>query len=162
MEIAEVEVNHLKVDGSLQISATHPLGHFEGDFLRYSSGSGKCTLNNVFVKNRGIRRDLPQIYWKNQLIREESCHIILHGNAEFYAENVTLQGDLVISVPPGERWRAFSNKNGEVEFEKEEIRTASWQWVYQQREEEIILLRQEVDRKEEGVELAFDGSRKLF
>lgn len=53
---------------------------------------GKCKLHNVKVVNRGIDwNSKSNVYWRNDVNRLETCKIILHGNAEFEASNVTIE-----------------------------------------------------------------------
>lgn len=56
------------------------------------SRCGRCKLNNVKVLNKGIDWDCgDNTYWKHDVQRFEALKIILHGNAEFEASDVTLQ-----------------------------------------------------------------------
>lgn len=53
---------------------------------------GRCKLQHVKVQNRGIDWACEDnIYWKHDVKRKEELRVILHGNAEFEATNVTLQ-----------------------------------------------------------------------
>lgn len=53
---------------------------------------GKCKLQNVKVQNKGINWNSgDNTYWKHEVQRFEALKIILHGNAEFEATDVTLQ-----------------------------------------------------------------------
>jgi hypothetical protein len=46
----------------------------------------------VNVVNRGIDwNSKSNVYWRNDVNRLETCKIILHGNAEFEASNVTIE-----------------------------------------------------------------------
>ena len=106
LEIADVFLNDLVLDGSLLVLAKNVLGHDSQGIVRYSHNTGKCVLKNVRVKNKGINRKTTRRYWKNQIKRHEALKIILQGHSEFYAENITFEGDQTLVVPHGERWVA--------------------------------------------------------
>lgn len=130
LEIAEVNIENLTLKGSLLIRAVQSMGHYdENEVLTYSHHSGKCTLKNVIISNKGIDFESPNVYWKNEIMRYESCTIILHGNGEFYAENVTLPGDLWIEVKEGQRGVA-KIVEGKLHIEFEAISTPTWYWEY--------------------------------
>lgn len=58
----------------------------------YLSRCGRCRLQNVKVLNKGIDWSFGEnIYWKRDVQLLETFKVILHGNAEFEADNVTLQ-----------------------------------------------------------------------
>lgn len=130
LEIAEADIENLDLIGSLLVHSDAPMGHFdENGILTYSERGGKCTLKNVLIRNEGIDFEAPNIYWKNEIIRHQSCHIFLHGNAEFYAENVVLSGDLWIEVRDGERVIA-KEIDGKLQIERNKIRAPTWHWKY--------------------------------
>lgn len=129
LQIAEVDLENLDLNGSLLIQAESLMGHLEGDHLRYSEMCGRVILKNVSVQNKGIDHEWPNVYWKNEIARQESCQIILRGMSEFYAENITLKGDQFIEVPHG--MRCFATElSGELELTFEKIETPSWHWDY--------------------------------
>lgn len=141
LQIADIDLENLTLQGSLQVQAEAVLGHLSGGLLSYSPRCGKCTLKNVSVRNRGIDVEMPNVYWKNEIARQESCHIILRGFSEFYAENVTLTGDHFIEVEDGFRVEA-RQEGTEVVF----IRTPlekSWTWRYSRGEDNRIVLEKE-------------------
>ncbi len=123
LQISEIDFENLVVNGSLLIQADAIMGHLEEGRLIYSEKVGRCVLKNVTIVNKGIDHDLPNVYWKNEIARQEVCHILLRGMSEFYAENVTLQGDHFIEIPHGMRCVA-QQKNGTVEFEFQPVRAA--------------------------------------
>lgn len=140
LEIAEIDIENLNLCGSLLIHADAPMGHFnENEILAYSDKSGKCTLKNVTINNRGIDFEASNIYWKNEIIRHESCRIFLRGNAEFYAENVTLSGDFWIEVDEGERV-VIREISGKLEIERRRIIQPTWYWSYTVDDEHRIKL----------------------
>lgn len=142
LQISEIDFAHLSVQGSLLVQAESIMGHTttEGHLI-YSERVGRCTLKNVTVINKGIDHDLPNVYWKNEIARQESCQILLRGLSEFYAENVTLRGDHFIEVPHGQRCIA-EERDGMLEFRFEKIENPSWSWHYQHDERSSITLRQ--------------------
>ena len=74
------------------------MGHYEGERLCYSERSGKCTLKNVAVRNEGIDREVPNVFWKSEIARKESCEIQIQGDGEFYRRECDLPGILVYCV----------------------------------------------------------------
>jgi len=130
LEIAEVDIENLDVKGSLLIHAEAVMGRYDGKgILHYSEKCGRCVLKNVKIENRGIDLEMPNTYWRSEIARLETCHIILRGNSEFYAENVTLPGDQFIEVPDGMRIKA-REENGSLLFEQELIDQPQWSWAY--------------------------------
>ncbi len=141
LEIADLLVENLQLQGSLLIEAENPLGHMVGGIVRYSQKTGKCVLKNVTVKNEGVDWSQSSPLWKNKLKRRERVKIQLRGNSEFYAENITFVGEHTIIVPDGERWIAYqkpsiTGHSVQVEFVKER---ASWRWNYQLKGDQIVL-----------------------
>ncbi|ESQ44484.1 hypothetical protein EUTSA_v10005783mg [Eutrema salsugineum] len=141
LEIAEVSWNNVQVDGSLIITAENAMGsttiNENGEpILQYGLRCGKCKLHNVKVVNQGIDwKSKSNVYWRNDVNRLETCKIILHGNAEFEASNVTIQGNQVFEVPDGHRLKITQGNSGlsiNLEAIREEVmETGSWYWNYQ-------------------------------
>ena len=53
---------------------------------------GRCKLHNVKVLNDGIDWSYgDNVYWKHDVRHFEALKVILHENAEFEANNVTIQ-----------------------------------------------------------------------
>lgn len=140
LEIAEVNIENIQLEGSLLIEAQDPLGRTnEEGIVEYSKECGKCVLKNVTVSNLGIDRDGQNTYWKNQIERHEALRIVLHGNAEFYAENVTIAGDQFIEVADGYRL-VVKEDNGELHFDRQKINRRSWCWEYSFNDSDQITL----------------------
>jgi UDP-N-acetylglucosamine pyrophosphorylase len=139
LEIAEVLIESLDLEGSLLIEAKDVMGHVENKLLHYSYHSGKCVLKDVKVRNQGMNRDNKNLYWKNAHGRKEAFTLILEGSGEFYAENVTIEGNLEIRVPDGFRFTLFQNVNGTLSIEKEKIESPTWHWEYRLIKDEIHL-----------------------
>jgi UTP---glucose-1-phosphate uridylyltransferase len=139
LDIAEIDCIGLHVDGSLKITAQDIMGNrTEEGLIQYNAQGGKCVLRRVQVINRGIDRQATSCYWKNEIARHELCEILIHGNGEFIAEDIILQGNWTIEVEKGFRVRAV-NENGTVRFMKEKIDAPSWEWNYSISDGRIVL-----------------------
>lgn len=141
LQIAEVYIENLDLNGSLLIHAESIMGHLDSQKqLIYSEACGRCRLKNVTVINRGIDHDMPNVYWKNEIARQEVCQIILRGSSEFYAENIILRGDHFIEVPDGHRCVA-TEEGGQLRLAFEKIDGPSWHWSYQVDPHDNIVLK---------------------
>lgn len=130
LEIAEVKIEDLSVEGSLLIHSDSPLGtHDASGFLQYG-GECRCLLRNVTIQNRGIDRTKKEPYWKNSFIRHEAAEIILHEGAEFFAENILLKGPHRFEVPAHHRLVLIPGPNGSWKEELSPIKKPSWNWHY--------------------------------
>ncbi|MFI0435040.1 MAG: UTP--glucose-1-phosphate uridylyltransferase [Parachlamydiaceae bacterium] len=140
LDMAEVDIEELSLQGSLVIEAQSPLGTIkEGGFLEYGNES-RCSLRRVFIQNEGIDRSIEQHYWKNAIKRKEGVKIILGEGAEFHAEDLTLKGSHVFEVPDRHRLTAASDGNGGVEIKLRPIEKPTWQWHYSFDSENAIKL----------------------
>ena len=135
LEIADLDMEELYLEGSLLIKAKNCMGFENHGRIEYSEKTGKCSLHRVKVYNKGIDRNTTCNYWRNNYQREESLQIVLEGNGEFHAEDVLFLGDLKIVVPAGERWTAFNTHDGSLEFHKEVIEECTWSFAYSFSEE---------------------------
>ncbi len=130
LEIAELSMENLDLEGTLLIKARAPMGDCdEAGILHYSESSGKCRLKGVKICNLGIDWEAHHVFWRNEIQRKESCTITLHGSAEFEAYDVTLSGDFHIEVPDGHRLVVRQGEKG-LEWTKERIKTSTWSWKY--------------------------------
>ena len=131
LEIAEVDIADLDLDGSLLIEAEAIMGRKDGQSeLKFDATQcGKCTLINVKVKNQGREAITGRNAWQCQFSRKEALHITLHGNAEFFAENVRLEGDVHFDVPDGHRLVVYQ-QGKEIAWHFEKIAGAGWKWEY--------------------------------
>jgi hypothetical protein len=130
LQMGEVDIENLDLDGSLLIQADQIMGHLEGHKRWvYSEKCGRCTLHNVTIRNKGIDHDMPNVFWRGEIARQEVCQIILRGQSEFYAKDITLHSDHFIEVPDGERCTA-QEINGELHLTFEKIEKPSWFWRY--------------------------------
>jgi len=116
IEAASVSITNLNLDGSLLISAKNITGVINPTtkLLEFSPAVGRCLLENVSIKNKGIDRTAKNVYWKNMIKRHESLQIILEGDSEFVAKNVTFSGNRVIRVLDGQRVTATNKADGSV------------------------------------------------
>jgi UTP---glucose-1-phosphate uridylyltransferase len=140
LQISEIDSENLDLDGSLLIQADHILGHLDaqGKWV-YSEKCGRCTLHNITICNKGIDHEMPNVFWRNEIARQEVCQIILRGRSEFFASNITLRGDHFIEVPDGFRCTA-TEVRGEVHLSFEKIEAPSWHWRYRVLEDQTISL----------------------
>ncbi|GAB4186333.1 MAG: hypothetical protein Tsb0015_04040 [Simkaniaceae bacterium] len=120
LEITEIFADNLQVDGSLLIKAHQVMGHYDQNLLVYSENTGKCILENVSVKNKGIDYLADNIFWKNQIKRLESLTISLEGNSLFIAKNVCFSGNEKIIVPHGKKMTACQEE-GKVVYHLEDL-----------------------------------------
>ena len=129
LEIAEVDIENLKVTGSLHIDAigatTHD--HFKERTLYQA---GRCTLKNVEVNNKGIDLQKTNNYWKNQFAYLEKVTILLQEGAEFYGENLLLKGSHHFEVPAFHRLIVTQNYKGQLCEQLCAIQEPSWYWQY--------------------------------
>lgn len=130
--LSELEIENLNLSGSLLINTHQSMGHLDSDeILVYSNRSGKCTLINVEIQNKGIDKTKPNVYWKNHIHREEVFQIYLEENAEFYAKDVNFKGDYKIHVPKNTKMVAKMDRQGKVTFEQFHIDEPTWYWTYE-------------------------------
>lgn len=141
LEIAELDLRNVDLHGSLLIYAENIEGHKKNGLMTYSENVGRCTLKNVIISNRGINRDETKVYWNGQIKRHESLKIVLKGNSEFFAENLTFTGSFDLEVPDGHRMIARQQKN-QVIFELETLQSP-WRWKYSFDKKEKIQLTKE-------------------
>lgn len=140
LEIAEVDIEDLQVQGSLLIEATSPLGITNAAGILQYGHASCCTLRHVKIRNRGIDFAATKKYWKNDVARHEAVKIILHEGAEFYAENVSLTGNHHFEVPAYHRLVLHASTEGQWVEDLQPISKPSWQWEYAFDAEDHILL----------------------
>ncbi len=139
LELSEVHIESLILDGSLIIKADSPLGKKdEKGTISYQNQGGRCLLKNIRVRNRGIDSKAENCYWSGKIARREALEVFLEGNAEFIAENVVFNGNITIKVPDGWCWTA-KNEGKEVVFDKKKVESSSWKWSYDFESYQIIL-----------------------
>lgn len=129
LEISELKIENLNLNGSLIIRAASPLGHLTNSKQTiFSEKNGKCTLINVAVKNCGVKEWNSQL-WKNTHSHHQSVNIFIEGNGEFYAENIEFSGSYDIKVPDQHRMVAVQEGQN-VKFNLEKIHSPTWRWNY--------------------------------
>jgi hypothetical protein len=138
LQIAEIDLQNLDLNGSLLIQADNVFGHLDsqGKWV-YSEKCGRCTLHNVVVSNKGIDHEMPNVFWRNEIARQEMCQIILRGCSEFVAQDITLRGDHFIEVPDGYKCTA-TEIGGKLNLKLEKIDTPSWHWRYEEMDDQSI------------------------
>ena len=133
IEAQEVLIHNVSIAGSLLITAANITGVKDPKTgLRdFGGGVGQLILENVQVKNAGIDPCADNCYWKNRIARKEACRIILEGNSQFVARNITLSGNLSITVKDGMRGVAVQDTGGVLTIVYEplmEESTFSWRY----------------------------------
>lgn len=130
LEITEAQLENVDIEGSLLVIATNPLGSSdENGVIHYGQHCGKCILRDVQIRNRGVDRAAPNRFWKQEIKRNEALEILLHGNAQFFAERVTFAGKRRIEVPDGIRMTAYE-EDGQLLFNSEPVVDDAWLWDY--------------------------------
>ncbi len=130
LDLAEVDVENLEVDGSLQIQATNPLGALDdAGILHYSYRAPRVILHNVRVENLGVDWSKKSPYWKMDLDRKESVVVELQGWSEFDAKDVCLKGSHHFVVEDGVRMEVRTDSSGAIVVTKTAIEE-SLLWNY--------------------------------
>ncbi len=141
LEISEVDIEGLSLNGSFCIHSDHIFGHRDiNGITNYSEAVGKCTLYGVTVRNKGIDTSHKGPYWSNAIRRHEELKIVLHGNGEFHANDIVFEGDHTIEVADGERVVASMGSSGEIVLERTRISKPTWYWKYTFGENNEIIL----------------------
>ncbi|XP_062092454.1 UTP--glucose-1-phosphate uridylyltransferase 3, chloroplastic isoform X2 [Humulus lupulus] len=137
VEVAEFLWRNVRLDGSLIIEADSIMGSNRIDdngehILQYGLSCGRCRLENVKVQNHGVNWNCGHnVYWKHDVQRFESCKIVLHGNAEFEARDVTIEGNHIFEVPNGYKLKITSGMAVQLEpIDKSMMESGSWYWKY--------------------------------
>lgn len=140
LHISDLFIENLTLQGSLEVHAIAPMGHYEEGTLVYSTRTGKCILENVTVKNEGVDHAASDIYWRSDIVRFASCSITIEEGGEFIAQGVELAGNLQIHVPKGKKVRA-EMAQGSLKLVEEELVEPTWHWDYSIESEERIKLK---------------------
>lgn len=130
LDLAELYMKDLDLEGSLLIESPSPLGgtNAEGHLLYHHPA--RCCLKNVKIHNKGIDRQATQTYWKNHLVRHEALKITLDEGAEFHAENITIEGDHHFEVPAYHCLTLSLNNQGKLTSQLKKMAHPSWRWHY--------------------------------
>ncbi|KAG2483473.1 hypothetical protein HYH03_017656 [Edaphochlamys debaryana] len=115
-------------------------GPAPGGVLRYSSRCGRVQMVNVRVRNAGIDwADPGNVYWRHQVARRETCKVVLLGQSEFEAHDVTISGAHTFVVPDGHRLAVTAGPDGALRTSLSPLARAgsgadgfepTWQWRY--------------------------------
>ncbi|KAL7108918.1 hypothetical protein ACP275_06G143000 [Erythranthe tilingii] len=140
IEVAEFLWRNVQLDGSLIILAENVVGSTKTNeigepILQYGRRCARCKLENVRVLNGGIDwNSEDNLYWKHEVQRFETLKVFLHGNAEFEATDVVIQGNHVYDVPDGHKLKITSGVSGlEINLkpiEDELMDSGTWFWKY--------------------------------
>lgn len=132
LEISELDVENLNLDGAIHIHASSPLGKVneKGHVLFGEEWSGKCTLKNVSVNNLGVKSAFWKKAWRGDLHYDECLKIEIDGNGEFFAEDVQFEGSLRIKVSDGVRVTAKMQGERLILEEEPLSKGSTWKWKY--------------------------------
>ncbi len=141
LEIADLEIKNLRLDGSLLVIADRIMGHTDAQgTLHYSDRTGQCILKNVTIENGGIDwKGESHSAWKHQMKRKETFRIYLQGHSRFEAENVIFRGNFEIEVQEGVHMLAMQ-KEGRLVFEKRALSQSESFWLYKTKANHTICL----------------------
>jgi hypothetical protein len=129
LQISEVFLSGLDLDGSLRISAEQVMGHLDEKWhLRYSEQVGRCSLINVVVRNRGVAWGQSTPFWKGRFVRLEGLEIVLKGRSEFVAKGVSFEGAHRFEVEESTRL-IVEQHEGKLVLKKEQLEAGPF-WTY--------------------------------
>jgi hypothetical protein len=140
LDIAEVSIENLMLDGSLQIKTQNKTGHDEKGVMIFSDLSSSCVLENIQIINAGINH--VESMCMGQYLRGETCLIELEENAELIAKDVTLRGDIKIHVPKNTRI-LLKEVDGLLVEEKQPIESKKPLYSYSMNAGKEILLKRQ-------------------
>lgn len=147
LEIAEIDIEDLILDGSLVVESISPLGTLDSSSLLHYGRESRCTLKQVTIRNQGIDREATQQYWKNNIERREAVKIVLQEGAEFHAEGMTLEGSHHFEVPAHHRLVLTPLSKGRWKEELCPIQKPTWYWRYTFDSQNAIQLKKVKTRK---------------
>ncbi len=107
LEISDLLIENLEIDGSLRILADQVMG--------FRDKRGRCVLKNVKVCNRGVDWARSRPFWRGAFHRHEGVEIILHGNAQVIAEDIVFKGSHRFEVQDGSTLHLRQGEKGIVE-----------------------------------------------
>jgi hypothetical protein len=141
IELAEVHLEQIDIEGSLVIESATPLGKFNLEGILQYGQEPRCRLQNIKIKNEGIDFQQTEQFWKNNIVRKECLHIILHEGSEFFAEHITICGNHKFEVPANHRLTLKPSSDSPWIEELTPIQKSSWEWIYQINPNNEILLK---------------------
>ncbi len=149
LEIAEVDIENLLLEGSLLIEADPPLGTYDASGRLQYGREGRCTLKNLAIRNQGIDYLHAHHFWKNELTRHEAVKIVLYEGAEFHAEGITLEGPHLFEVPAYHRLVLKTQPDGKYVQELFSLDHPTWCWRYTFDSQNAIQLQKVKGKKRE-------------
>jgi len=129
LELAEVFIENLSVNGSFLLLSNQPLGHVVDNRLIYSDRGPKAYLKNVTIDNQGIDKDKVKDYWRCEYQRKEEVTIVLEENSEIFAEDITIKGSFHLVVEKNTK-ATLRQTGSHIEVIKEKIDSPTWKWAY--------------------------------
>lgn len=139
LQIADLYLENLSLDGALQIKTEALMGHYDEEgLLHYSERTGKCFLKNVRIVNAGTNSSFGRGAWKRES-PAELCEIILEEGAEFFAEDVTLKGPFCIGVPKNVKLTVEQRADGTLNWKEEPLFESTWNYRYTRDGENITV-----------------------
>ena len=138
LEVAEADVEGLRLNGSLQVEAENVMGAVERPSpgteprLLYSDRVGRVRLLDVCVENAGVDYGCEDnCYWQRRMRRHETMSVKLHGHSEFEARSATFKGPHRFEVPDGFRLVVTQDASGSLREELTPLDgRPSWRWEY--------------------------------
>ena len=130
LEIAEVDIENLSLDGSLLIQPVSPLGNKDANGMLKYGEEPKCILKNVTVKNKGINRTVSNQYWKNEIQRHEKVEFVLYEYSEIDVQDIQFEGTHRYIVPAKHRLMLRPGKDKKIQQELRPIDKPTWKWNY--------------------------------
>jgi len=141
IEVQEVAITNLSVDGSLRILAENVMGAVVDNELQFNRNVGRAVLKNVQIKNQGIDRAQKNGCHKAEICRKECCTIELLGDSEVVANDVVIEGSFELVVESGTRATLTQGKDGKVEVSVGPLPTDALNWKYAFDADNNILLK---------------------
>ncbi len=136
LDIANIDCRDLHLHGSLIVESrpkrrrAHAVTEIPTRDLE-----GSCTLHRLRVENGGIPPLTDSDFWRAPPKRTEALHIVLHGESEFIARDLTICGPHRIEVPSGHSITA-KMVEGRLLFEMRplqgKIRFWNYHWISSQ------------------------------
>jgi len=120
LEIAEIDVEDLKLSGSLAIY---------GNELKSGPLESRCSLRNVTIENQGYDARAGDSLDSSKRNYHQRCVIVIEKGGEFLAENVLFSGDFCLTVPENTKVTVRKDQ-GEIQWIYTPLDRPSWQWAY--------------------------------
>lgn len=127
LNIAEVHIDGLDLDGSLVIDADWITGKPSSKGIQYSPNVGRVYFKNVTIKNNCKASSDLEAILDGTLKRKGCCTIHLQNAAEVFAENITIPHAFTLDVPPGMKAIIKNGPKGELLVDLQSCTSPSWQ-----------------------------------